>query len=101
MTSQPSLFDPDLSRGRRNPQSQAAHARLLPFKPSMRQRCYDYIESQGSYGATLKELCDILGKLPHQLSGRVTELVASEKVRRTKSERLEHAVYVTAVYGEK
>lgn len=94
-------FETDLSRGRRNPQSQAAHARLMPHRPNMRQRCYDFIESQGSYGATLAELCTCLNKLPHQLSGRLTELRAQGRIVLNGMVRNDHAVYVTAAHGGK
>jgi hypothetical protein len=74
MNPQRSLFDPDVSRGRKNKQSKASHERLKPYKTSLRFDCHIWIEMAKQEGRTLKELCFVLDKYPHQLSGRLTEL---------------------------
>ena len=65
-------------------------------RTAMRDQCFNYIDSQGSYGATLREICGKFNKLPCQLSSRITELLAGGKIRRSRSTRMEHAVYVTS-----
>jgi len=87
-------FEPDLSRGRRNRQSTNAHNRLLPRKKSMREECYWRIACNGVIGMTLEGLCAGLGKQPHQLSGRITELKAAGRIFDSGKVRNGHTVYL-------
>lgn len=85
--------DRDLSRGRFNPQSAAMHRKILPYKATLRNRCLIFIANQPN-GATLKEICRDMGKLPHSISGRLTELKAAGKIRPTEYIRDDCTVYV-------
>lgn len=58
--------------GNRN--SEAANKRVAPHKANMRERCRVFIGECGPQGATIHELCKYMGKLPNELSGRLSEL---------------------------
>jgi hypothetical protein len=73
--------EPDISHGRHAPTSAAAHAEIAPRKPSLRRQVLDFIVAKGEHGATLDECCHALGKAPHSLSGRITELQIDESIR--------------------
>jgi hypothetical protein len=73
--------EPDISHGRHAPTSAAAHDAIAPHKPTLRRQVLNFIAAQGEHGATLDEVCRALGKLPHSLSGRITELQIDESIR--------------------
>ncbi len=56
--------------------SSVAHARVLPGKRRAYQVILEAIRARGARGCTLHELCDLLGKLPNCLSGRLSEMKA-------------------------
>lgn len=93
-------LDLDLSRGRKNRQSIAAHDRLLPRKKSIREECYWRIACNGRMGMTLAGLCLGLGKLPHQLSGRLSELKAAGRIFDSGKVRSGHTVWLAAQFKE-
>lgn len=100
MTQSALNFDQDLSRGRANRQSIAAHERVRSRKPSMREEVYWRIATSGRIGMTLEGLCLGLGKLPHQLSGRITELKAAGRIFDSSKTRNGHTVYVSEANKE-
>jgi hypothetical protein len=77
-----------------NENSQKANLRVAPYKASMRERVRIFIGGCGFNGCTLKEICDSFGKLPHQLSGRVSELKADGLVFDSGRRRDDSAVLV-------
>lgn len=66
---------------RNNPQSVAANKKASKFKSSYRFLILDYLRRNGT--ATLEVLCRHFDKNPHQLSGRVSELLAANLIERT------------------
>jgi hypothetical protein len=53
------------------------------IRPTVKKRhleIYDLISASGSEGITSKEICETLGKLPHQISGRFSEMVALDLI---------------------
>lgn len=90
---QPTLFDappaatpttriarPVVDQGRAH--SREVHQRIAPRLPSDRQAVLDVIRNAGTRGATLFELSEALRKQPHEISGRITELVQAGLVIR-------------------
>lgn len=65
-------------RGARN--SVRANERLHGFKVTTRERIRVFIGGCGWGGATLKEICSAFGKLPNELSGRLSELKADKVI---------------------
>lgn len=57
-----------------NRRSEQANERANPHKVNMRERIRVFVTACEANGATLHELCRYMGKLPHQISGRITEL---------------------------
>ena len=78
--------DLDFSKGRDNPNSAAAHAKLRPSKAVARREVWLAIYDSGKSGMTLEAISAKVGKMPHQVSGRCTELAALGMIWR-KSER--------------
>lgn len=72
--------DPDVSHGRRTATSAAAHEGIRQHKPGLRAQVLSIIRMRGPRGATLDELCQVLGKPPNSLSGRLTELAARGQI---------------------
>ena len=68
------MIDADICRNKHggNPQSEAANR--LVNKPRGRQQALDFIRARGSLGATSSEFALSVGKHPHQVSGRFSEL---------------------------
>lgn len=90
-------LDFDISRGRRNANSRKAHDKLRAHKPSQRELVLAVIRMMGERGATLKEVAAYLDKLPHQLSGRFTELSIDGAIKRSQMvDRLGCSVYVVS-----
>lgn len=67
-------LDFDTSRGRDNQHSQAAHEKLKPKKTSDRYQVWRLIHLSGKQGLTLEQIASQMGKFPHQISGRISEL---------------------------
>ena len=86
-------LDFDISRGRHNPHSVKAHARIAEHKPNMRERIRVFIGGCGLHGATLMEIAKAFDKLPHQISGRLSELKRDGVIRDSGLERDDCAVY--------
>lgn len=78
MTQQPFEFaaDPDLSRGRHNDESAAAHEKIKPSKKVDRTKVWMLIHESGGVGMTLEQLAWRMAKVPSAISGRLTELMA-------------------------
>lgn len=74
---------PDVCRNRHrgNPQSVAANRLVDPMKTSMRTTIYNLLAAGA--GMTLKELGQKLGKQLNQISGRISELKADNKIYET------------------
>jgi Mn-dependent DtxR family transcriptional regulator len=64
----------DFSRGAANPQSQKAHDTLKPRKANDRLKVWLIIHEAGKSGITLEAIAARMGKYPHQVSGRLSEL---------------------------
>jgi hypothetical protein len=88
-------IDYDISRGRNNRQSKAAHERVRPHKSGMAEQCLWEIACSGKEGLTLEDLCARFQKLPHQLSGRLSELKAAGGIFDSGRTRNGHTVYVS------
>jgi hypothetical protein len=83
-TAQLGLFDvpkttrplADICRGKHhgNPNSEAANARIEPYKATMRERLEKYIAACGPQGATALEIAKVWGKEVYKFSGRLSEL---------------------------
>lgn len=67
---------PDICRNRHkgNEHSEAANLRIEPHKASMRERIRVFVAACQDYGATIKDVCQSMGKTPNEISGRITEL---------------------------
>lgn len=57
-----------------NARSEEANRRVAPHKKATRDQILELALQRGPKGITLHELCSEMGKLPHQISGRITEL---------------------------
>jgi hypothetical protein len=90
---QSNLFERDLSRGRNNPQSKAAHEKLAPKKPSLRAAVFSALALAGDRGGTLRELSHLFNKPMHSLSGRLSELAADNVIYRTNEVREDCVVW--------
>jgi hypothetical protein len=81
---QPSLFPPpgqfhgDPTAGKHHgaDTSIQAHERVLPHKRAIYERILAAVQGRGTLGASVHELAEALGTLPHRISGRLTELRA-------------------------
>lgn len=87
-------FDVCARRHRGNSHSAAANRKLQPYKPNARERIYAMIATSGQCGMTLREIASAMNKLPHQISGRLSELKVIRRIRQI-GERDGFAVYVT------
>jgi hypothetical protein len=67
-------FDISARKHQGNENSQEANLRAIPMKGRNRERIRKLVAYRKDRGATLKELSVLLGKFPHQVSGRITEL---------------------------
>lgn len=91
---------PDICRNNHggNCNSESANSRLHPHKPNLRERVKQYVQSCCGRGATLSETSEHLGMLPHQLSGRFSELLAKQEIQirgsRQNSRGNEESVYL-------
>lgn len=77
--------DLDFSKGRDNPNSAAAHAKLRPSKALARREVWLAIYDSGKLGMTLEQIGDMVGKPPSAISGRCTELAALGMIWRASS----------------
>src|ERR1051326_8008222 len=91
---------PDITRRKHggNPQSESANSRLHPHKANLREKVRQYVQSCCGRGATLSETCAHLGKLPHQLSPRFSELSTKGEIRETGKTRKNERGNLEAVY---
>ena len=62
-----------------NPQSEAANARIDPYKRTMKDRIYEYICDQ-NFAPTCEDVVRALGYKLQSVSARVSELKAEHKV---------------------
>lgn len=80
-----------------NTHSVQANTRLHPHKTTAREQVLRFVQSCCGRGATLSETAEHLGKLPHQLSGRFSELLAKQEIQirgsRQNSRGNEESVY--------
>lgn len=67
-------FDPSARKHKNNPQSRAAHKKVVPTKEVMWQLIMGFADSRGEYGITLHEVAGALGKEKNEISGRLSEL---------------------------
>lgn len=65
-------------QGHRN--SEKANETVNEFKAPMRERIRIWVDGCGFQGTTLKDICAHFGKLPHQVSGRISELKQANKL---------------------
>lgn len=81
------LSDITRNRHRDNPQSNAAHERIVHTKEDTYKRILKYVDSVGR--ATSKEIAAALGygKEMHRISGRLSELKAMNRLRGTGESR--------------
>lgn len=77
-----------------NENSQKANLRVAPYKAPMRERIRVFIGGCDWHGATLKEICASFNKLPHELSGRISELKADGLIFDSGRRRDDSAVLV-------
>lgn len=75
----PSLRDPCQTKHGGNPNSQAAFASLTPNLSAACQAVFDAIQEQP--GSTIHDVCRRLGKLPNEVSGRITTLKARKAIK--------------------
>lgn len=68
----------DFSRGAASPESKAAFAKVNVVRD--RQRAYAFIAAQGDHGATAKEIAAAWRVPLHHVSGRCSELKASNRI---------------------
>src|SRR5690349_19162782 len=73
---------PDITRSKHkgNKQSERANERVFPSKVGMRERVRIFVAGCGFHGATLHEICKAFNKLPHQISGRISEAKAEGEI---------------------
>jgi hypothetical protein len=91
--SQDSMFAPvidtshwaDQSRGKDNPESKAAYARL--DEDTDTRHVLTLVESAGDFGITLHESCEAMGREPNEISGRFTRLRHTTKQIKTAGRR--------------
>jgi hypothetical protein len=72
----------DICRGKHhgNTRSEEANRLVAPHKKAARDQILELARQRGQRGITLHELCNEMGKLPHQISGRITELKQDGKL---------------------
>lgn len=106
MTFPPMLNPPRNYRGEPPFQSssetsrQAAEA-IKPHRGKLAQRVYDYIKSQGEYGATQEEIHKGTGMRQSSVCGRVRELELAEHIIKTERKRLNDSGVQAFVYVAK
>jgi hypothetical protein len=61
--------------------SRAAYQRVRPHMSAMKRRILEAIRAAGERGLTVREVAAVLGKLPHEISGRLTDLVRGGAIR--------------------
>mgnify|MGYP005814645955 CR=1 FL=1 len=93
MTQRSLPFDVCARRHRGNSNSAVANRKLQRYKPNVRERIYAMIAANGQSGMTLREIAAAMNKLPHQISGRLSELKLERRIRQI-GERDGFAVYV-------
>lgn len=82
----------DYSRGRNNEVSKLAFSKLKPSIDAMRRAVYNLVDGN----KCTREIVEELGKLPHEISGRFTDLKNSNKiylVRKVKYNNSTFSVY--------
>ena len=97
--SQHSLLDQiDLcaNRSRGNPQSQAAHEKIVSTKREIHERILKLIRARGEYGATSKEVAAAIGKPVNCISGRLSELKMTGQLKKSELTRRGAAVLIVA-----
>lgn len=75
--------DININRHGSDPQSNAANVRAAPGKVKVRSQVIGALYIAGRTGLTLKDICALLKRQPHQVSGRITELKALGLIERT------------------
>ena len=74
-------------------------ARLIaPDRGSMHEQITDYLTARGTWGATSREVGDVLKMKPQTVSARFAELRESEGIRRTMTKRTTQGPYKAYVY---
>jgi hypothetical protein len=66
----------DQSRGRHNEVSKLAFSKLKPSIDAMRREVYKLVDGR----RCTREIGEMLDKLPHEISGRFTDLKNSNKI---------------------
>lgn len=89
--------DPSARKHRNNPQSVAAHKKIVHTKQDTWKEITDLIAARGEYGATSKEIAAAQGKLLHAISGRLAELKQMKWIKENGQRRDGAAVLVVMV----
>jgi hypothetical protein len=89
------LFDVTATRHRGNLESMEAYKRFKPKQADQRQMVYGYVSRAGRAGITCRELATLLDVGMNQISGRFSELKASQRIVKV-GVREGCAVYVAA-----
>lgn len=73
-------MDKDLSKGRHNDVSKIAFQKSRPSHDLMRNKVFTLVDGV----KCTQQIYDEIGKLPHELSGRFTELQRANKIYRVR-----------------
>lgn len=94
---QPSLLDQiDICENRHggSPESVAAHEKVIKEKAAMHERIITLVIARGDYGVTVHEVAGAFGKDPNCVSGRLTELRTTGKLKKSGEKRHGAAVLI-------
>jgi hypothetical protein len=86
--------DPCANRHKGNPQSEAAHKRIVHTKQDTYKRITDLLRARGPYGATSKEIAAAFGVQLNTISGRFAEMKQMKWIKETGERRNGAAVLV-------
>lgn len=88
--------DPCERKHKGNPQSVAAHEKVVSTKQETYKKLMAIIKARGPYGATSKELAAAIGKPLHCVSGRLSETKAMGWIKENGERRNGAAVLILA-----
>ena len=86
--------DPSARKHGGNPQSVAAHKRVIHTKQDTYRKIMELLTARGSYGATSKEIAAAFGVELNTISGRFSELKAMNWIKENGQRRDNAAVLV-------
>ncbi len=81
-------------RSRGSAESRDAHAKIVAGKKIMHERIMYMVQARGDYGITVHELAAAFGKTPNCVSGRLSELRMTGRLRKSGARRNGAAVLV-------